>query len=73
MMDCGRCGKDCNNKTEFGYCKTTACTNPKYSGGMNVGINETIIYVPNFLNDSEYYGQKVRAEGTINSEGVRII
>ena len=58
-MEFGRCGNDCNNKTEFGYCKTTACTNPKYVGGVNVGINETIIFVPNFLDDSQYFGRKV--------------
>lgn len=22
---------DCTNKTEYGYCKTTACINPKYN------------------------------------------
>lgn len=25
------CPYVCNNKTEYGYCKTTACINPKYS------------------------------------------
>jgi len=71
-MDCGRCGKDCDNKTEFGYCKTTACTNHKYNGA-NVGINETIIFVPSFLDESERYGSRVHSDGVINSEGVRII
>lgn len=25
----GRCGEACSNKTEFGYCRTTACIKPK--------------------------------------------
>ena len=72
-MDCGRCGKDCSNKTEFGYCKTTACTNPKYNGSVNVRINETIVFVPIFLDEGERNGSKVHLDGIINSEGVRII
>ena len=24
------CPYICDNKTEYGYCKTTACTNPQY-------------------------------------------
>lgn len=28
------CGKPCGNKTESGYCATTACINPQYS---NIG------------------------------------
>ena len=27
----GSCPYICNNKTEFGYCKTTVCVNPKYN------------------------------------------
>ena len=26
------CPYVCNNKTEYGYCKTTGCINPKYDG-----------------------------------------
>ena len=26
----GICPYDCDNKTEFGYCKTTGCINPIY-------------------------------------------
>lgn len=26
----GICPYDCNNKTEYGYCKNTGCINPKY-------------------------------------------
>ena len=26
----GVCPYDCENKTEFGYCKNTGCINPKY-------------------------------------------
>lgn len=26
----GPCPYNCENKTSFGYCKTTACINPKY-------------------------------------------
>lgn len=72
-MEFGRCGKNCNNKTEFGYCKTTACTNPEYNIGANVGINETIIFVPSFLDEGERNGCSVHLDGIINSEGVRII
>ena len=25
------CPYICNNKTEYGYCKTTACINPEYN------------------------------------------
>lgn len=25
------CPYICDNKTEYGYCKTTACINPKYN------------------------------------------
>jgi hypothetical protein len=66
IMDCGRCGKDCDNKTELGYCKTTACTNPKYNG-VNVGINETIIFVPSFLDESERNGCRVHTDYMIYS------
>ena len=27
----GICPYDCDNKTEFGYCKSTGCINPKYN------------------------------------------
>ena len=26
----GLCPYNCSNKTEYGYCKTTGCINPKY-------------------------------------------
>ena len=26
----GLCPYDCDNKTEYGYCKSTGCINPKY-------------------------------------------
>ena len=26
----GFCPYDCNNKTEYGYCKTTGCINPNH-------------------------------------------
>lgn len=29
MID--KCNKLCGNKTDFGYCRTTACINPQYS------------------------------------------
>ena len=69
----GQCNKACENKTEFGYCKSTVCSNPRYNGVSNVGINETIIFVPSFLDESERNGCKVRLDGIINSEGARII
>lgn len=42
----GQCNKACENKTEFGYCKSTVCSNQGYNGVSNVGINETIVFVP---------------------------
>lgn len=30
----GKCPYDCSNKTELGYCKTTACINHKYYNFM---------------------------------------
>ncbi len=34
----GKCDKICNNKTDFGYCRTTVCINPAYGGDPNYGI-----------------------------------
>ena len=31
----GPCPYFCNNKTAFGYCQTTACTNPMYMQSHN--------------------------------------
>ena len=69
----GQCNKVCENKTEFGYCKSTVCSNPRYNGISNVGINETIIFVQSFLDEGERSGRKIHLDGTIDSEGVRII
>lgn len=42
MSDYGICPYSCSNKTEYGYCKTTACTNPEYSNKFNIqGIYNT--------------------------------
>ena len=34
----GRCDKVCSNKTDMGYCRTTACIKPEYGGDPNYGI-----------------------------------
>lgn len=34
----GPCYKVCDNKTDFGYCKTSACINPRYGGDPDYGI-----------------------------------
>ena len=34
----GKCAKVCNNKTDLGYCKTTACIRSEYGGDPNYGI-----------------------------------
>lgn len=32
---------DCPNRTEFGYCKSTACMNPKYNS-FSINSNRTL-------------------------------
>lgn len=49
-MLCGPCLKACENKTEYGYCRTTACINPKYNGGGTYVSNHTEMVYPNALN-----------------------
>lgn len=34
----GPCPKICDNKTDSGYCKTTACIKPEYGGDPDYGI-----------------------------------
>ena len=34
----GKCDRVCGNKTELGYCRTTACIRPEYGGDPNYGI-----------------------------------
>lgn len=36
------CSYICDNKTEYGYCKTTACINPKYNQNYIVS-NHTLM------------------------------
>jgi hypothetical protein len=33
----GRCSKVCDNKTDLGYCRTTACIKPEYGGDEDYG------------------------------------
>lgn len=34
----GKCDRVCENKTDLGYCRTTACIKPEYGGDPNFGI-----------------------------------
>ena len=34
----GKCDKVCDNKTEWGYCRTTVCIKPEYGGDPDYGI-----------------------------------
>ena len=34
----GACPYLCSNKTDFGYCRTTGCINPKYSQTKTVTV-----------------------------------
>ena len=36
-MKAGRCDKVCDNKTDMGYCRTTACIKPEYGGDEDYG------------------------------------
>ena len=45
----GPCLKVCENKTEYGYCRTTACINPKYNGRGTFVSNRTEITYPRVL------------------------
>lgn len=33
-----KCSRICTHKTDFGYCRFTACVNPAYGGDPNYGI-----------------------------------
>ena len=35
------CPYNCENKTLSGYCKTTACINPKYQGTRTIRLEHT--------------------------------
>ena len=39
------CPYVCNNKTEYGYCKTTGCINPKYSS-ITLHSNNVVAWMP---------------------------
>ena len=42
----GPCPYICQNKTAYGYCQTTVCTNPEFSGGRYRGyfpLDKTIL------------------------------
>lgn len=44
------CPHTCSNRTEFGYCRSTACINPDYNGsGTYVCSNTTEFIYPNML------------------------
>lgn len=36
-VQAGRCNRVCDNKTDMGYCRTTACIKPEYSGDEDYG------------------------------------
>lgn len=36
--DTGKCSIVCGNKTDLGYCRTTACIYPEYGGDPNYGV-----------------------------------
>lgn len=36
-VNAGRCNRVCDNKTEMGYCRTTACIKPEYGGDEDYG------------------------------------
>lgn len=36
------CPFACDNKTEFGYCRTTACISPKYGSSRSITLNRTL-------------------------------
>lgn len=38
----GRCDKVCDNKTDLGYCRTTACIKSEYGGDPNYGIGNGV-------------------------------
>ena len=33
----GKCTRVCDNKTDMGYCRTTACIKPEYGGDEDYG------------------------------------
>ena len=56
------CPYICDNKTEYGYCKTTACINPKY--------NQNYIVSNHTLTNEEL--KKIQQEREKGGEGERI-
>lgn len=38
----GKCGLICDNKTDLGYCKTTACIRHEFGGDSNYGIGNGV-------------------------------
>lgn len=40
----GTCPYPCSNKTDFGYCRTTGCINPKYSQMKTVTVMDKKTY-----------------------------
>ena len=43
------CLYPCENKTEYGYCKTTDCINPRYNGSGTYTTNFIKPEYPNML------------------------
>ena len=37
-VNTGKCSRICDNKTDLGYCRTTACIKPEYGGDPDYGI-----------------------------------
>lgn len=66
----GLCGFPCNNKTDNGYCLTTACTNPNYYlKNLNLTIDEIVhpekysyCDLLTFINESNKYLDKCLAD-----------
>ena len=42
----GICPYECDNKTEYGYCKTTGCINPKYQYIIALSYNNNTFPSP---------------------------
>ena len=50
----------CENKTEYGYCKTTACINPKHNGS---GTYKITVSDHTELNRDVYDGTRIVQDG----------
>lgn len=55
-----KCLHLCGNKTEYGYCKTTACINPKYNGSETYKVT---VSDHTELNRDVYDGTRCEQDG----------